>query len=161
MKLQSEVTGFCIFDGSKFGVFGRGDGFETLGKLRNFVAMRIPYLQLLGQTGEQSAAGFFHRQSAFAVFAFLAALHFSVEELGHDLKSETDAKDWDAQFKNLFVGKWGLSGVNAGGAAGKNDSLWLHGSDLGGRRVVVEDNRIHLALTNAAGNDLSVLGSKI
>lgn len=72
-----------------------------------------------------------------------------------------DAEDGDAEVKDGFVGQGGVLGKDGVGAAGEddaNDAVFFQG--LGGRGVVV-DFGVNLALADAAGDDLRVLGTEI
>ena len=91
----------------------------------------------------------------------MAALDFAFEKLGHHLQPEADAENGDAQFKDGLVRQRGVLGVNAGRAAGENNSTGVHLRDNGGGRVVVDNGGVHLALADATGDHLRVLGPKI
>ena len=97
----------------------------------------------------------------FSVFPFLAALDFALQKPGHHLQPEADAENGDAQFENRLVRQRGILGVNAGRAAGENNPAGVHFRDDGGGRVVVDNGGVNLALSDAPGDHLRVLGTKI
>ena len=161
MELQAEKFPGAIFDGRVFGIFRDGDRLEPVRQFRELVAVRIPDLQRFRQPAEQRARRVLHRERALAVFTLQALLDLAAEKLGEQLHAVADAEHGHAERENIFVRQRRVRGINAGRAAGQNDSARLQRGDFHRRRVVAQDDRIHVALADAARDDLRVLRPKI
>ena len=102
-----------------------------------------------------------HPQPPFAVFAFEALLDPAAEKLGEQLHAVADAKHRHAELKDFFVGQRRFRGIHAGWAAGQDDAPGFQRGDFLRGCVEAQDLRIHVALANAARNDLRVLRAEI
>src|SRR5205814_2182342 len=89
-----------ILDGGKLGIVGDCHGFEAARQGRQFVSVRIPHLQALGQILKKWTRLISDREGPFAIFALLSGLHFASEILREQLDSETNAEHRDWELKN-------------------------------------------------------------
>jgi hypothetical protein len=159
--LQAEHFALAIFDGGELRILRHGDGFETFGKLREFIAMGIPDLERFRKVRKQRAKTIGDAQRPFAVFAFFAFLDFAAEEMAEELQAETHAEQGQAHVENRSVGQRRFFRIHAGRSAGENDAARSQRGDFGRGRVIAEDDGIHVALANAARDDLRVLRTEI
>jgi len=158
MELNS--IGISVLDHGIGGVVRRGHGFETLGQLGDFVAVAVPDIELFGKPLEEGAFGF-DVQDATAVLAAFAFLDFAGQVVGQQLHAVANAEQRNAEIENLLVRLGGLLGVNTGGPPGKDQPFGTKGQNFARRCIVRQDFGINLALADAAGNDLGVLGTKV
>ncbi len=70
MELQAEKFAVAVLDGGELRIVGGGDGFEAVRRSDQFVPVRIPDLQGVGQIGEEGGGGIGDQKRAFAIFAF-------------------------------------------------------------------------------------------
>src|SRR5208282_238000 len=126
-----------------------------------FVAMRIPNLKLRRQAAKQRARRVLDGERALAVFAFAALLDLAAKKLGEQLHAVADAEHGSAELKDFFVRQGRIFGIHTGRAAGQDDSPGFQRGNFPRPRVEGQDLRIHVALANAARNDLRVLRTKI
>src|SRR5438445_3249953 len=123
--------------------------------------MGIPDLQSFRQVREKRAEAVFDAQGAFAEFTFKSRLDLSSKKIGHDLKSIANAQDRDSEFKDSGLWQRGFFGVYTSGSAGQNNAFWPERRNFSGGRGVAQNNRIDIALTNSASDDLGILRSEI
>jgi hypothetical protein len=161
MELQAEKAAGAVLDHRVVGILGGGDDGEIARQPRELVAVRIPDLQTRGNSLEKRAGGIQDGQRPLAVLALLPLLDLAAEEVGEDLDAVTDAENRDLQPEDGPIGERRVLGVHARGPARHDDALGLEGGDLGGRRVVAQDRRVHVALADPAGDHLGVLGAEI
>ena len=102
MELQAEEFPLAVFNRRVFGILRGRHGLEAARKFRELVAVRIPDLQRLGQSGEQRAGRIFHRERALAVFALETLLDFAAEEVRQDLHAVADAQDRVRRARKCF-----------------------------------------------------------
>ena len=161
MKLQAEKFLGAVLNRRIFRVFRDRHGLESVGELGQLVSVGVPDLERLRQLVEQSAAGVLDRERALAVFALEPFLHPAAEKLREQLHAKTDAQHRHAQVEDVLIRQRRILGVHAGRAAGQDDALGLEPGDLRGGRVEAQDLGIDVALADAAGNHLGVLGAEI
>jgi len=161
MKLQSEKIPLSILNGGVGRIFRNGHCFEAGWKSGEFVTMRVPDLQFAWQFVKESTTAILHAQRAFSVLALLAGLNLALEVFGHQLQAVADAEDGHAKLKDPSVGQGSLAGINALWTAGKNEGLGVERGNFISRRIVFQDCRVNLALTDASRNHLRVLRTKI
>ena len=78
-----------------------------------------------------------------------------------DLLAVAKAQHGNAKLKHAWVDLRGVFGVHAGRAAGQDDCGGVHGGKFVGRHVAGDDSRKHAQVSDAAGNELSVLCAEI
>ncbi len=160
-EIQAEKFPRAVFDGGVFGIIRDGGGGETARQPGKFVAVRIPDLQRFREICEQRATTAGHPQRPFAVFAFEAFLDLAAQKLGQQLHAVADAEHGQAEGKDFFVRQGCISGIHAGRTAGQDDAFGVQRGDFLRRGVEAQDLRIHVALADAARNDLRVLRAKV
>lgn len=161
MELDAEKPPMRMLDGRVVGVVGGADDDEVLRDACEFVAVRVPDLERRGQALEERARAVGDGERALAVFALLAFLDLPAEELREELHAVTDAEHGHAELEDAAVGQRRVSGIHAGRAAAEDQAARFHRGDPRGGGVVADDGGIHVALTDAARDDLRVLGPEI
>jgi len=160
VELDAVEVALAVFDDGKLGVLGGADGSVAGRKSDEAVAVGIPDLELLGEALEETA-GFVEGENAVAVFAVGALGDFAAEEVALELDAVADAEDGDAQLEEGGVGHRCVFGEHAARATGEDDANDAVCLQLRGGRAEVVDFGEDLALADAAGDDLGVLGTKI
>ena len=161
MKLEPEKLPLRMLDGRVIGIFAGGHDDEIAGQGGEFVAVRIPDLQGAGESAEEGAIAVVDGEGALAVFTFLALLDFSAEKLGQDLDTVANSEDGNAQVEDGLVGERGVGGVNARWASGEDQAAGLEGGNVRRGSVEAENRGVNMALADAPGDDLGVLGTEI
>ena len=123
--------------------------------------MRIPDLQRLRQAVKERTRTIADGQGAFAEFPFPAGLDLAAQKVREDLNAVTDAEDRKTQFENIFVRQRRVFRIHAVRTAGKDQPARFERGDMPGRSVVAQNGGIDVALADAAGNHLGVLGTEI
>jgi hypothetical protein len=103
VKLQPVKIPGGVFNGGELRVVRGGHGLEAFGHPGQFVPVRIPDLQVVGQAGKQRGRRVLDQQRALAVFAFLAGFDLAAQKMGEQLHAVANPQDGDAQFENGAV----------------------------------------------------------
>ena len=160
MELRGEQLAFGAFHGGHGAyVGGRGDD-ETFGHAVHRIAVAHPYGLLGGSVAIQGAFALAHDHGR-AVFALFGMAHRTAQRNGHNLLAVAKAQHGNAKLKHARVDLRGVFGVHAGRAAGQDDCGGVHGGKFVGRHVAGDDSRKHAQVSDAAGNELSVLCAEI
>ena len=136
-------------------------GLKPRGSLVSLSPCEFQTCSAAGRFAKQRAGRVLDGERALAVFAFEALLDLAAEKLGEQLHAVADAKHGSAEFKDFFVRQRRIGGIHTGRAAGQDDAPGFQRGDFLRRCVEAQDLRIHVALANAARNDLRVLRAKI
>jgi hypothetical protein len=126
----------------------------------NPVSVTHPHLSFLGQVLKKRAP-VNDLEHGLAVFSILRRSHLSPVVVGHELHSIADPQEGALKVVEFFLGMGSPFGENRIGASRKHNPLGLTGFDLLPRGVKRQDFRVHSSLTNTAGDQLSILGSKV
>ena len=160
VKLQPVEPALTVLDGGIRRVLCVRHGFEALGQLGHFVAVRIPNIHRCAQPFEERAI-LRHVQLRRAVFAPLAVLHFPAEKVRHELHAVADAEDRQAHGEDRLIRVRRFLRVNGRRPAAEDDSLWLMRGDFFRGGVVRKDDRIDVTLANPPRDDLRILTAEI
>ena len=161
VKLQPVKFPGGVFNGGELRVVRGGHRFEAPWNPGQFVPVRIPDLQAVGQAGKQGGGAVLDQQRPLAVFAFPAGFDLAAQKAGEQLHPVANPQDGDAQLENGAVRQRGLPGIDAGRPAGKNQPLGGQAGQGGGRGVVAQDGGIDATLANPPGDHLRELRAKI
>jgi hypothetical protein len=81
--------------------------------------------------------------------------------VGEQLAAVADAQYGHAQREDLRIHLGRACGVNAAGASGEDDADGVLGPNFADGHVVGFDLAVHIALADAAGNQLIVLAAEV
>jgi hypothetical protein len=129
----------------------------------DLIAMTHPDLCFARHTGEEIICFLtrIDRAMRAAELPDLVALHAAAERLRHELHSVADAEHGDAEIEDARIALRRALGVNAGRAAGEDESDGRNLAHASGSDVVPNDFGVHVLLAHTAGNELSVLRAEI
>lgn len=151
-----------VLHGRHGALFRAGGDLEARGQPVHTVRMAHPDGALLRHILEEQGVALGDGHIDLAVLGGLGGDDAAACHPGSQLAAVADAEDGNAQLQHLgiIMGRGHI--IDAVGAAGKDDALVAPGLDLlRGNGVVLLDLRIHVQVTNPAGNQLIVLAAKI
>ena len=124
MKLQAVESPLRIFYRRERRAAGSRRDTKSIRQRCYFVTMAIPDIDLRSQTVKKLRP-VSYIQYPGAVLAASGVAHLTTEMMRHLHQAITNSQDRNSQGKNLWVNLGRAVFVNAGRAAGKNDSVWL------------------------------------
>lgn len=102
-----------------------------------------------------------HLYLGLAILADWGSLHFSTEQVGHQLRTIADAKDRNTKLKYLpVITRRGLP-ICTVRSPGKDDSFGIHFPDLFQAQCMGMHFTIHIAFPDTSGDQLIILSTKI
>jgi len=160
MKLQPVKLALRILHRGEVRTLGLAGGAKTLRQRGNFIAMTVPDVELRAESVEQlrTVCHFEHARSELAA---AAEFHLTAEMMRHLHEAVANAEDGNAERENFRVNLRCVFFVNAGRAAGENDSFRLEILDLRRRNVERDNLRVDLQFPNPPRDDLRVLRTEI
>ena len=161
VELKAEDAARAVFDDRVVAVLRGGDDGEILRELGELVAVGVPDLERGREILEERAARVVDGEVALAVFALLAFLDLAAVEVREELHAVADAQDGHAELEDGLVRQRRVLRIHAGGPAGEDEAAGLERGDFRRRGVVAQDGGIHVALADAARDDLRVLGTEV
>ena len=96
-----------------------------------------------------------------AVLAERGLVDVGAEGVGHGLEAIADAEHGDARLEQLLVDARGAGLEHGGGAAREDDRLRILGQHLVDGHRMGHEFGIDVGLTDAAGDELGVLGAEV
>ena len=94
---------------------------ESAGETRDVISVRHPDGEGVGKSFEQESL-LYDGQCCGAVLLPIRALHFSAEDMRHELHSIADAEDGNIEGKNVFCNARSATHKDGIRSAGKNDA---------------------------------------
>ena len=131
--------------------------------LRQFgdgVPVTHPAGGLGGKAGEKAIV-FFYGEFGKAVFSFGGAGNGPSQYVNHVLQTVADPQNGYAEIEDGGIDFRAARLIDAGGAAGQDDTLGIQGLDLFAGDRGRFDLAVHPALPHASGNELIELGTEI
>ena len=149
----------CLEAGERRGV-GLGRGGEPFGQPRDRVPVAHPD-RLVGFDALEEAVAGGDRDVGRPVFALRGGEHVPTELAGHELRPVADAEDGDPTAPDRGVGLRRVVVVDRVGAAAEDDRLGAAPFQLLVRRVVRQQLRVDIELSDAARDQLGELAAEI
>ena len=104
---------------------------------------------------------FLDRDLSLAIFAGRCRSDFAAQEVRHELGAVADAQDGDTELEELRAAAGGVIGVDAVRPAGQDDALRCHLTDLVQAQRMRMNLAVDMVFTDAAGNQLIILSTKV
>ena len=135
--------------------------FEALRSFVNRVSVAHPGVLGVRNAGKDGTGFADSGGLGGAVLAQTGLRDFAAERVGHGLEAVANAEDRHAGLEKVRADPRGTLGINAGRSAGEDDRCRVLGQKLLGGERVRNNFRVHIRFTDAAGNQLRVLGTVV
>ncbi|MDI2022350.1 hypothetical protein PJL18_02885 [Paenarthrobacter nicotinovorans] len=150
-----------VGEGSHGGAGRRCQYFEALRCLVDGVAVAHPGVLGRRDAVENGPCIAHQERLGCAVLTQPGLGHFATQGVCHGLESVADTENGNPGLEEVGAYERCALSVDAGGSAGKDDGCRVFGQKLLGGEGVRNNFRIHICFTDAAGNQLRVLGTVV